>query len=59
MNETNNLSQFKKEREKVVRDTESEIDRNDGISKVVVDQLEEKLIAKIEILDHKIDNLNV
>jgi len=59
LNETNNLSQFKKEREKVVRDTESEIDRNDGISKVVVDQLEEKLIAKIEILDHKIDNLNV
>lgn len=59
MGETVNLNQFKKEREKVVRDTESEYERNDGISKVVVDQLEEKLIAKIETLDQKINNLNV
>lgn len=54
------VSQFKKEREKVQRDTnESEFERVDGISKVVIDQLEEKLIAKIETLDQKINNLNV
>lgn len=54
------VSQFKKEREKVQRDTnESEFERVDGISKVVIDQLEEKLIAKIETLDIKINNLNV
>jgi len=59
MGDTVNITQFKKEREKVQRDTESEYERNDGISKVVVDQLEEKLIAKIDTLDQKINNLNV
>lgn len=56
---TINLSNQKREKERVQNDSESDVSRNEGIDMEIIWNLKKELNTKIETIEQKINNLNI